>query len=358
MSKIKLLLDSVHKSYDSVAALHPCSLQVTEGEFLTLLGPSGSGKTTLLQCVAGLITPDGGRIEIEGVDATRLEPSKRDIGMVFQNYALFPHMTVFENIAFPLRMRGMKDDQVRKMARRALSLVRLSEVEQRLPRQLSGGQQQRIALARCIVYEPALILMDEPLGALDKKLREQMQYEIKRIHQELGATILYVTHDQDEAMTMSDRICLMNGGRIAQLDTPHDLYHEPESVYAADFLGESNLLPGLYVQGCFSVADAPDLSLQGRPLLELTADQPAWCLIRPQSVRFLAPGESADNELDGVVIDSVLVGGITRYRVRPLLAEHLELILVTLSSSRHAQLPCGARVHLGIDQAEVKFLAQ
>ncbi|NTZ06460.1 ABC transporter ATP-binding protein [Burkholderia metallica] len=242
MSAINLTIKGLSKRYGDFVALAPTDLDVAQGEFLTLLGPSGSGKTTLLSLIAGLSHPDGGSIRIDGVDVTYGAPYERDIGMVFQNYALFPHMTVAENIAFPLQMRKVDAAAMRRRVTEALEMVHLPHVASRYPRELSGGQQQRIALARCMVYRPAIILMDEPLGALDKKLRDHMQLEIKRIHRDLGTTIVYVTHDQEEAMTMSDRICLMNAGSIAQIGTPADLYFRPTSVFVADFLGESNLL--------------------------------------------------------------------------------------------------------------------
>jgi putative spermidine/putrescine transport system ATP-binding protein len=244
MAEPKLAIAGLTKRYGSFTALAPTDLEVAEGEFLTLLGPSGSGKTTLLSLIAGLSVPDGGRLRIAGQDATFAAPHERDVGMVFQNYALFPHMTIAENIAFPLKMRRVDNATAAKRALQALELVRLPHVATRFPKELSGGQQQRIALARCLVYEPSIVLMDEPLGALDKKLRDQMQLEIKRIHRGTGATIVYVTHDQEEAMTMSDRICLMNGGRIEQLGTPSDLYFRPKTLFVADFIGESNLLRG------------------------------------------------------------------------------------------------------------------
>ncbi len=238
----KLKIRDLRKTYGSVVALAGANVDLHEGEFLTLLGPSGSGKTTMLMIIAGLTQPDSGDVWIDGQLATYAPSFKRDIGMVFQNYALFPHLSVYENIAFPLRMRKVSDDVIAKEVSRVLEIIRLPDVGDRLPRQLSGGQQQRIALARCIVYRPSIILMDEPLGALDKKLRDQLQLEIKHLHTELGITVLYVTHDQEEALVMSDRICLMNEGQINQLGTPDELYFYPESVFAADFLGESNLL--------------------------------------------------------------------------------------------------------------------
>ena len=214
---IKLSIRGASKSYGAVTALAEASLELAEGELLTLLGPSGSGKTTLLMMVAGLVPPSSGEIWIDGKLATYTPPDKRDIGIVFQNYALFPHLTVFENIAFPLRMRRMRTADIAAAVARALDIVQLPQVAGRLPRELSGGQQQRIALARCMVYSPSIILMDEPLGALDRQLRDQMPLEIKSLHRRLGITVLYVTHDQDEAMAMSDRICLLNHGRIEQI---------------------------------------------------------------------------------------------------------------------------------------------
>ena len=241
MKKFKLRTLDVRKTYGNVVALEAASIEMNEGEFLTLLGPSGSGKTTLLMAIAGINNPDSGEIWIDGKLATYLPPFRRDLGMVFQNYALFPHMTIFDNIAFPLLMRKMDKTLIRKEIARVLEIVELDYVAKRFPRELSGGQQQRIALARCIVYKPSIILMDEPLGALDKKLRGTLQREIKQLHENLGITVLYVTHDQEEAMVMSDRICVMNDGRIDQIGTPNELYFHPSTVFSADFLGESNL---------------------------------------------------------------------------------------------------------------------
>src|SRR5476649_480647 len=242
MSASNLQITGLCKRYGDFVALAPIDLDVDQGEFLTLLGPSGSGKTTLLSLIAGLAQPDDGQVRINGIDVTYGAPYERDIGMVFQNYALFPHMTVAENISFPLQMRKTDAKATRAKVMQALEMVHLPHVAGRYPRELSGGQQQRIALARCMVYGPSIILMDEPLGALDRKLRDQMQMEIKDLHSRLGITVLYVTHDQDEAMVMSDRICLMNHGKIKQIGTPADLYFRPNSVFVADFLGESNLL--------------------------------------------------------------------------------------------------------------------
>jgi putative spermidine/putrescine transport system ATP-binding protein len=234
----------ITKSYGGNVALSPTNLTIKSGEFFTLLGPSGSGKTTLLQIISGLVAPSSGRLKINGVDVTDVEPGKRGIGMVFQSYALFPHMTVWENVAYAMRMRKHSKDVIAQSVDHALTMVRMSGFSKRYPKELSGGQQQRIALARCFAYKPSVILLDEPLGALDKKLREHMQSEIRQLHQELGATFIYVTHDQDEALTLSDRVCLLNNTQIEQIGSPADLYDRPSSRFTAEFIGHSNFLEG------------------------------------------------------------------------------------------------------------------
>jgi putative spermidine/putrescine transport system ATP-binding protein len=244
-ASFSLSLDGVARSFGKMVALHPLSLQVRAGEFLSILGPSGSGKSTTLNLIAGFDFPTGGSIRMNGEDVTWLPSYRRGVGMVFQNYALFPHLTVFENIAFPLRARGWRGGDIESGVKHALGLVQLDDVTSRLPRQLSGGQQQRVALARAIVYRPPVLLMDEPLGALDRKLRADMQLEIKRLHRDLGTTILYVTHDQDEALSMSDRIAVLNSGRLEQCATPRELYARPATEFVAGFVGETNLLPAM-----------------------------------------------------------------------------------------------------------------
>ncbi len=311
----KLRVVGVRKSYGGVVALAETSLDLREGEFLTLLGPSGSGKTTLLMTVAGLIAPNAGEIWIDGRDASGQPPWERDIGMVFQNYALFPHYTVFENIAFPLRMRRHAAANVAQEVERILDIVRLGHVAGRLPSQLSGGQQQRVALARALVYRPSIVLMDEPLGALDKKLRDQLQIEIKQLHEALKATILYVTHDQQEALTMSDRICLMQNGRIEQIGTPQDLYFRPQSVFAADFLGESNILPGRIVSHTDGYAT---VVLDGESDLRLVvrSDQavgPASLMVRPECLVFL--DDQRPGAFEGRIASIVFIGGTTKYLI-------------------------------------------
>lgn len=298
----KLEAIGLTKRYGDIAALQPTDISVRQGEFLTLLGPSGSGKTTLLMMLAGLVAPSGGRLMIDGRDATHAPPGRRDMGMVFQNYALFPHMTVWDNVAYGLRVRHGKADLERGVDD-ALAMVKMQNFARRYPRELSGGQQQRIALARCFAYRPGIILLDEPLGALDRKLREHMQAEIRRLHDESGATFIYVTHDQDEALTMSDRICLMNQARIEQLGTPEDLYDRPATVFAANFLGQSNLLPGtVTASGQIQIGDR---TVAAEDTIEIPSGTEATLLVRPESASLT---DSGQGQLTGVVSTLVFLG--------------------------------------------------
>jgi putative spermidine/putrescine transport system ATP-binding protein len=315
---VKLRARGIGKHYGAVQALAPTDLDVEAGEFVTLLGPSGSGKTTLLMIVAGLTEPDQGEVWIDGQPTGHTPPYRRDIGMVFQSYALFPHLTVAENIAFPLHMRRRGDREIAVVVERALETVRLPGMAQRFPRELSGGQQQRVALARALVYRPSIILMDEPLGALDKKLREAMQFEIKELHTELGITVLYVTHDQEEALAMSDRICLMNHGSIAQIGTPTELYFAPASVFAADFLGDSNILTARVTDPGPPMTATLDTggSIRARPADGVAKNEVVHLLVRPENLRLLGDGEVATNHLSGELDDVVMMGDVTRYFVR------------------------------------------
>lgn len=306
------------KQYGDFRALDDISLSIRKGEFVTLLGPSGSGKSSLLNMISGMSTPSSGSIEIDGVDATHMPTNQRGLGMVFQNYALMPHMTVFQNIAFPLQVRKLGKEGIRRRVMDVLKLVQLEHVADRKPRALSGGQQQRISLARCIVYSPSIILMDEPLGALDKKLREDMQLEIKRLHAELGVTMLYVTHDQDEALTMSDRIVLMRNGRIEQQGSPSTLYFEPSTVFSADFIGSSNLLAGqIKANDGAPVLQVDDATL-AIPQAQATSfgiGQSAVLLVRPENVRVSTTANAAEtvNSLTAVVKDTLVLGGVVRH---------------------------------------------
>ncbi len=344
---IKLSIRSVAKTYGPVSALADASLDLAEGEFLTLLGPSGSGKSTLLMIVAGLTQPTAGEVWIGGKLSTYEPPNKRDIGVVFQNYALFPHLTIQENIAFPLRMRGVSAAQATAEVGRVLEIVQLPHVAGRLPKELSGGQQQRIALARCIVYHPSIILMDEPLGALDRKLRDHMQIEIKQLHKRLGITVLYVTHDQEEAMAMSDRICLMNHGRIEQIGSPEELYFQPRTEFAADFLGESNIIAGTVVTpGTAGVVQAPGgLRMHARVDAALAPGQPVKLVIRPESLRLLQPGETAENVAEGTLAETVFIGGVFRHYVA--VPGDLVLALKQFTDRGADVLPVGTAVRVG-----------
>lgn len=308
----KLRVEGLHKRFGSFVALQETSLELREGEFLTLLGPSGSGKTTLLMMVAGLMEPDGGNLWIDGQLATYAPPYERDIGMVFQSYALFPHLTIAENIAFPLRMRRTPSAQIDKQVKDVLELVQLPHVAQRFPRELSGGQQQRIALARCIVYQPSIILMDEPLGALDKKLRDQLQIEIKRLHKQLGTTILYVTHDQQETLTMSDRVCLMNHGHVEQIGTPNDLYFRPRTVFAADFLGESNILAGTVTGQTDTLLNIASHELGGSLMAPGSQSGELNWMVRPERMRLACAPEPGLNAVQGTLTEVIFTGGVTR----------------------------------------------
>ena len=323
MSSSSLTVQGLAKRYGDFVALAPTDLVVADGEFLTLLGPSGSGKTTLLSLLAGLVPPDEGSVCIGAQDVTYAPPYERDIGVVFQNYALFPHMTIEENIAFPLKMRKIPESQAKTRAREALEMVHLPHIAGRYPRELSGGQQQRVALARCMVYKPSIILMDEPLGALDKKLREHMQLEIKHLHRELGTTVVYVTHDQEEAMTMSDRICLMNSGRIEQLGTPADLYFRPRTLFVADFLGESNLLPAALGPRLGDEAEIRlgSAGIPGRALAnghDLPPGTPVRVMVRPQNLTIARPSDDQASGVMGRVSDVMVTGSLTKVYMQPL----------------------------------------
>ena len=339
----KLRTVALRKSYGSVLALTEADLEVADGEFVTLLGPSGSGKTTLLMMVAGLTLPTSGEVWIDGKLSTYLPPYLRDIGMVFQNYALFPHLTVYENIAFPLRMRRLPESQINKDVERILELVRLPEAAQRLPRELSGGQQQRVALARCLVYGPSIVLMDEPLGALDKKLRDQMQLEIKSIQRSLGITVLYVTHDQEEAMMLSDRICLMNKACIEQVDTPKTLYFRPRTLFAADFLGDSNIFQGRLNGGRFE--GPAGLRVQELTHANARPDEAITAVIRPESINLLNPGQGDAGQVTGRIENAVFVGGFARIFVR---LSDGTVVQAKRQTRTAAELPeVGAEVTLG-----------
>ena len=299
-------LREVRKIYPGgVTGVHDITLDVARGTFVTLLGPSGSGKTTTLMMLAGFEEPTAGRILIDGADVTHVPPYDRNLGMVFQNYALFPHMTVEENVEFPLRVRRLANQSRSASVGKALALVKLDGFGGRRPAELSGGQQQRVALARALVFNPPILLMDEPMGALDKKLRQHMQLELKSIQQALGITVVYVTHDQEEAMSMSDRIVVMNNGRIEQVDSPQQIYHQPASRFVADFLGDTNFVTG---------ADLNSLHCEGHGEPPLY-DRASLHSLRPECIDLHR--DSAPKRYGPVTVEQIVfLGDSTRYRVR------------------------------------------
>jgi putative spermidine/putrescine transport system ATP-binding protein len=308
---VPITIASVSKTYQEVIALDAVDLEVESGEFITLLGPSGSGKTTLLMVLAGFTRPTAGTVHIDGHDITRQPPHKRDLGMVFQSYALFPHMTVGANVAYPLKVRKIARAETEQRVRAALDLVQLAHVAERMPDALSGGQRQRIALARAIVFEPRILLMDEPLSALDKKLREQMQIEIRHLHERLGITTVYVTHDQREALTMSDRIAVINEGRIVQVDTPEQLYNRPNSLFVADFIGESTVLALRRGNGSLLLGDQPVKTEHAMP-----ESGAAYLVVRPEKLEFVSGKPAPDlNVLRGVLAEKIFQGEALLIRV-------------------------------------------
>ncbi|HXG16630.1 MAG TPA: ABC transporter ATP-binding protein [Calidithermus sp.] len=313
-------LERVGKVFDGrVVAVDDVSLEVGEGEFFSLLGPSGCGKTTTLRLIAGFETPDAGRLWIRGRDVTGVPPERRGTGMVFQNYALFPHRTVFENVAFGLRMRRVPRAEIARRVAAALRLVDLEGLGDRRPAQLSGGQQQRVALARALVIEPAVLLCDEPLGALDKKLRQAMQFELKQLQRRIGVSLVYVTHDQEEALTMSDRIAVMHRGRVVQVGSPREIYDRPATRFVSDFIGDSNLLDATVEAGgdgplALRTADGLRLRAPRRP--GVTAGQRVTLAVRPERVRLLAAGEpAADNTVGGTIDSANFQGTAVLYRI-------------------------------------------
>ena len=309
----------VQKTYDGeVLVVKDLNLDIQRGEFLTMLGPSGSGKTTSLMMLAGFEVPTQGDIVLAGTTLRNTPPHKRDIGVVFQNYALFPHMTVEENITFPLSVRRLPRSEQKARVQKALDVVKLGALGNRRPGQLSGGQQQRVALARALVFEPKLVLMDEPLGALDKQLREHMQIEIKHIHESLGLTVVYVTHDQTEALTMSDRIAVFNDGVIQQIDTPQGLYELPRNDFVANFIGENNVLTGTVeaVDGPLCRIRLHDGTLiQARPMSIDGPGSRTNLSLRPEKVDIVAPGAEYANRLPATVRETIYHGDHMRVRV-------------------------------------------
>jgi putative spermidine/putrescine transport system ATP-binding protein len=327
-----LSVSGLTKRYGDFAALSDVSLEIRAGEFMTLLGPSGSGKTTLLMIIAGFTAPASGSVRVDGADITPLPPEGRDFGMVFQGYALFPHLTVRDNVAFPLVVRHRPRAEVEERVAQTLRLVQLEALARRRPRELSGGQQQRVALARALVFQPRLLLLDEPLGALDKNLRGDMQRELKDLHERTGVTFIHVTHDQEEALAMSDRIAVLNHGRIEQVGPPREIYNRPRSVFVAGFLGANNMLPGR-IRG--AERGTVTISVLGAGVTAVPTDSPAkgaevTVMIRPESLTLSGAGAPAavqHNRLAGTVRTTVFQGS-------------RELVLVDCANNATLQAEC------------------
>ena len=349
--------ERVCKSYDGrVQVVRDLDLSVHEGEFLTLLGASGSGKTTCLMMLAGFEMLTSGTIRIHGRSVHDLPPRQRGIGVVFQNYALFPHMTVGGNLAFPLEVRGLDSEQIRERVRRALQLVRLEGLEERRPAELSGGQQQRVAIARALVFEPSLVLMDEPLGALDRRLREEMQYEIRRIQRSLGVTVVYVTHDQQEAMVLSDRVAVFRRGRIEQIAQPETLYEEPERPFVASFIGENNLLHGrvLGVERGISRVETGGQVVQAFQVTACKPGDPVTLAIRPERVCLAPEPELYSNRFEATIEDITFLGDHLRLRVA--VCGSTDFIVKLPNIVGHGAVLEGDRVHIGWTPTDCRAL--
>lgn len=349
--------EKVQKSYDgNVLVVKDLNLDIAPGEFLTMLGPSGSGKTTCLMMLAGFEPATHGEIFLNNDPINNVPPFKRGIGMVFQNYALFPHMSVAENLAFPLQIRKMRKSEQEEKVKRALDMVELGAFGNRRPAQLSGGQQQRVAVARALVFDPDLILMDEPLGALDKQLREQMQYEIKHIHEELGVTVVYVTHDQVEALTMSDRVAVFEDGVIQQLSRPDELYESPQNSFVAQFIGENNKLGGTVVE---SVGKVCHVKLENGAVVQAEAvniagiGKPTTMSLRPERVEF-DPEQNMDNILKGTINEVIYLGD--HLRVVMSVAGNEKFIVKVRNRGDQRTLEAGRIHNIGWSASDCKAL--
>jgi putative spermidine/putrescine transport system ATP-binding protein len=353
-----LTFEGVAKRYGSVTALEPTDLAVLPGEFLALLGPSGSGKTTLLGIAAGFVPPSEGRVLVNGSDITQRPPERRNIGMVFQNYSLFPFMSVAANVAFPLEMRKQPKADIADRVRRMLAMVRLSHLADRFPGELSGGQQQRVALARAAVYNPSVLLMDEPLGALDKNLREEMQDEIKQFHQKIGATIIYVTHDQEEAACMADRIAILNHGRLVQQGTQAQLYAHPFNSFVAGFLGEANLL---HVETCETGRNSRNWATTREGLRLVLPDdcggkQPRVACIRPVDVTVSVQPPGNGTCCAGTIVEAMHIADSVRYRIE--LTAGCQILARAPVKRGSVPLRRGAAVHVHWDPGSVLFMPE
>ena len=342
-----LSLDSVSRTFGEVQAVDGVSLEVAAGEFFSLLGPSGCGKTTTLRLIAGFELPDAGRISLSDSDITHQPPNRRRVNTVFQHYALFPHMTVENNVAYGLKYESLNKEEKRTRLERGLSTVRLQELRTRFPRELSGGQQQRVALARALVKEPAVLLLDEPLAALDLKLRKAMQIELKKLQERVGITFVYVTHDQEEALTLSDRVAVMNEGRVLQVGTPSAIYERPASRFVADFIGDTN-----FFEGVVEAAGPPIIVREKRGFLlhcvanaKVEAGSRVTVAVRPEQLTVATmPGGAEENVIDGVISRRTYLGDLIQYHVA--VADDLEIRAQQQNRFEREALETGERVRL------------
>ena len=341
----RVRFSKVSKSYGAVTAIGDLTLSVESGEFTTILGPSGSGKTTMLSLIAGITAPTSGRIDLGGREITHVPAAQRNIGLVFQSYALFPHMNIFDNVAFPLKVRKLPASEVRSRVAEALRLVRLTGFETRRPHQLSGGQQQRVALARAVVFKPDILLLDEPLAALDRKLREEVRSEIRSLQRSLGITTIMVTHDQEEALSLSDRIVLLSSGKVEQIGTPDEIYHRPLTRFAAGFLGLANFVEGPLDDGCAIRADGDLYPCSG---YERSRGEQVCALIRPEDITV----DAAGGFVRGAVRDVIFLGEVARYSIQ---TSSGRTLTVNLGGAR-SRFPEGAEVWLSWDPDRVWLL--
>jgi putative spermidine/putrescine transport system ATP-binding protein len=338
--------------HDGEAAVLDVNLNIKAGCFMTFLGPSGSGKTTTLNMIAGFIRQTVGSVRIDSKDVSDLPPNKRQLGMVFQHYALFPHLSVFENIAYPLRRRRMSEDQIKMKVGNTIKRVHLEGFEKKHPQQLSGGQQQRVAVARAIVYEPPVLLMDEPLGALDRKLREELQLELSRLHRDVGSTFIYVTHDQEEALALSDQIAVFRDGRIEQVGTPEALYSDPANLFVARFLGESNIIHGQRRSGAFVSRHDQVLEVQSAGL---PGETEIALLVRPESMRLSGKnGTASGNGLAATVTDIVYLGSSRKIILKTL--QGGDDLIAREVSGQYSNIERGAEVFVGWSPNDAKLI--
>jgi spermidine/putrescine transport system ATP-binding protein len=346
-------LEGLEKRFADQVAVAGIDLEICAGEFFSLLGPSGCGKTTTLRMIAGFEQPTAGRVLIDGVDVSRTAPDKRPVNTVFQSYALFPHLSVLDNVAFGLRFTGASKTERKARASQALEMVRLTGFEKRKPHQLSGGQQQRVALARALVLRPRVLLLDEPLGALDAKLRKQLQIELATLQREVGITFIYVTHDQEEALTMSDRLVVMDQGRIAQCGTPREVYEEPADAYVADFLGVANLLPARVVTPRTLEVAGTALEVEAAPAS--TNGDAVRVLVRPERVRVCAQETQGPNTLPATVVHVVYAGSVTQVQLR---LDDGSSLQAMLANDGDSTLPTGSgRVAVQLAPSALRVIA-